>query len=89
MFERALEIQKLRKDLRLSQSEFGNLFGIHSMTVSKWERDVLRPNPYQFAVMEEFRKASKTDSVAETLSAVLIGAGVAAALYLLLKHSRG
>ena len=84
-----ISVAKLRKKLGLSQAHFGNLFGVHPMTVSKWERDILRPTDYQLALMMEFEKAAKRKEVTETIGAVLVGAGIAASLYLLLKHSRG
>lgn len=82
-------IADLRKRLGLNQMEFGNLFGVHPMTVSKWERGALSPNNYQLALMQDFAKAAKSKEVQETIGAVLVGAGIAAALYLLLKNSRG
>ena len=83
-----IDIAKLRKQLALNQTQFGSLFDVHPMTVSKWERGLLQPTPYQVALMDEFSKAAKSKEVKETLSAVLIGAGIAAALYLLLRNSR-
>lgn len=82
-------IANLRKRLGLNQMEFGNLFGVHPMTVSKWERGTLFPNHYQLALMQEFAEAARSKEVRDTIGAVLVGAGIAAALYLLLKHSRG
>jgi putative transcriptional regulator len=82
------DILDLRKKLGLNQIEFGNLFGVHPMTVSKWERGTLFPNNYQLALMKEFLHASKSKEVRSTIGSVLVGAGIAAALYLLLKHSR-
>lgn len=84
-----MDVAHLRKKLSLSQAQFGNLFGVHPMTVSKWERDILRPTDYQLALMMDFEKAAKKKEVQETIGAVLVGAGIAAALYLLLKNSRG
>ncbi len=83
-----MDVTLLRKKLGLSQAQFGNLFGVHPMTVSKWERNILRPTDYQRALMVEFEKAAKNKEVKETIGAVLVGAGIAAALYLLLKNSR-
>ena len=83
-----MKIAALRKKLGLSQSQFGNLFDVHPMTVSKWEREILQPSDYQLVLMSEFEKAAQVDEVKDTLSKVLIGAGIAAALFLLLKHSR-
>jgi DNA-binding transcriptional regulator YiaG len=48
-------IVALRHDLGLSQAEFGQLFGAHAMTVSKWERSLLSPSAYQQALMHQFR----------------------------------
>jgi len=83
-----MKSSELRKILNLSQAQFGNLFGVHAMTVSKWERGVLVPSDYQKALMEEFIKASKKKEVRDTVGTVLIGAGIAAALLLLLKYAK-
>jgi DNA-binding transcriptional regulator YiaG len=82
------DIIKLRNALGLSQAEFAQLFGVHPMTVSKWERGVLKPTSYQGVLMNDFEKASREKIVKDTLKNVLIGAGVVAGLYLLLKSSR-
>ncbi len=82
------QIGQLRKRLKLSQRQFAQLFGVHPMTVSKWERDEFPPNSYQQALLAEFSKSAKAKEVNETLGAVLVGAGIAAALYLLLKYSQ-
>lgn len=39
----AEHIQELRKRLRLSQAEFGNILNYSSMTVSRWERGLQKP----------------------------------------------
>ncbi len=82
------DICKLRHDLGLNQDKFGQLFGIHSMTVSKWERGILTPTPYQIAMMEAFKKAAKKKEIKNTLKNILVAAGVVAAVYLLLKYSQ-
>ncbi len=81
-------IAELRGRLGLNQMEFGNLFGVHPMTVSKWERGTLSPNHYQLALMNEFLRAARSKEVRETLGAVLVGAGIAAALLLLLNNAK-
>ncbi len=81
-------IIKLRNSLGLSQAEFAQLFGVHPMTASKWERGVLKPTSYQDVLMNDFEKASREKMVKESLKKVLIGAGVVAAIYLLLKTTR-
>jgi len=81
-------IQKIRGNLNLTQAQFGQLFGIHPMTVSKWERGELIPNAYQVSLMTEFDKAAKNKKVGDALAGVLIGAGIVAALLLLLQSAR-
>lgn len=82
----ATEVGSLRRALGLSQEQFGQLFGAHSMTVSKWERGLLSPTAYQQALMAQFRlTADKQEAVAqEHVKKLLIGAGVVAALIWLL-----
>ena len=84
-----MDVVQLREELGLSQPQFANLFGVHPMTVSKWERDLLRPTDYQLALMVEFEKAAKRKEVTDAIGAVLVGAGIAAALLLLLKNAKG
>lgn len=83
------QLVTLRKDMRLSQPEFGQLFGVHPMTVSKWERGVLAPSEYQLALMREFQKAAQNEKARQAVKSVLIGAGIAAALLLLLDAGKG
>lgn len=80
------ELQQLRADLGLSQVQFGQLFGVHFMTVSKWERGLLVPNTYQLALMEQFRKTANANKAEaqEQLGKLLVGAGLIAALAWLL-----
>lgn len=86
-----VDIPRLRRDMGLSQIEFGQLLDVHFMTVSKWERGLLMPTPYQMELMREFRKAANTKNaqVKEQIKGLLVGAGVIAALFFLLKASRG
>ena len=83
-----MNISTLRTKLGLSQAQFGNLFGVHPMTVSKWERGLLVPTAYQIALITEFERAAKQKEVRDTIAVVLVGAGIAAALLLLLKNSQ-
>lgn len=84
-----MNVVQLRQKLGLTQGQFGNLFGVHPMTVSKWERGKLHPTDYQLALMTDFAEAAKKKEVTDTIGTVLVGAGIAAALYLLLKGARG
>lgn len=83
-------ITALRKAIGLSQAEFGQLFGAHAMTVSKWERGVSHPSAYQLALMEQFQHtAEKKEAEAkEQVKQLLIGAGVVAALLWLLSSGK-
>lgn len=76
----------LRRALGLSQVQFGQLFDAHAMTVSKWERGILKPSAYQIALMRQFQlTANKQREVAqEQVKDLLVGAGVVAALVWLL-----
>ena len=82
----AKAIADLRRSLGLSQVEFGQLFGTHAMTVSKWERGVLRPTTYQVVLMQQFKATAdaKAAKEKEELKNLLVGAGVVAALLWLL-----
>jgi putative transcriptional regulator len=80
------QILALRTALGLSQVQFAQLFGVHFMTVSKWERGIIAPSPYQVALMEQFAKtaAAKQEQAKEQVKNLLVGAGVVAALVWLL-----
>jgi len=80
------QILTLRGALGLSQVQFAQLFGVHFMTVSKWERGVIAPSPYQLALMSQFQQtaAAKQQQAQEVVKNLLVGAGVVAALAWLL-----
>ena len=80
---------KLRRDLKLTQLEFAQLFGVHHMTASKWERGELKPTGYQLALMTDFRQGLKNDpNVANLLSAMLVGSSITNAVFMLLHRAR-
>jgi len=83
-------IAAVRKALGLSQVEFGQLFGAHFMTISKWERGLAKPSPYQVALMEQFAQTAqaKQAEAQEEVKKLLIGAGVVAALIWLLTAAK-
>jgi putative transcriptional regulator len=84
------QILALRTALGLSQVQFAQLFGVHFMTVSKWERGVVVPSPYQVALMEQFAKtaAAKQELAKQQVKNLLVGAGVVAALFFLLSGAK-
>lgn len=81
------EIASLRGKLRLTQEQFAQLLGVHTLTVSKWERGILVPTPYQTALMHSFASATHKQPTigGPALAGIMLGAGVAAALLVLLK----
>lgn len=82
----AAEVTALRDALRLTQAQFATLLGVHSLTVSKWERGRLQPAPYQVALMQSFGRAQQREpNVGALIGGALLAAGVGAALYLLLR----
>lgn len=84
------EIASVRDNLNLSQVQFGQLLGVHPLTVSKWERGRLRPAPHQQALILSFRRArEKQRNVGETAAGLLVTAGVALALFVLLDAAFG
>ena len=85
------EIRWLRRALRLNQTEFAQLLGVHPVTVSRWETpgSGCSPNAYQSALMQDFEKAARSQEIDTTLKNLLVGAGIAAAIYFLLKAARG
>ncbi|MCH8618037.1 helix-turn-helix domain-containing protein [Undibacterium sp. TS12] len=84
------DIIAIRKSIGLTQADFARLFDAHVMTISKWERGVVTPSPYQIGLMEHFRqKVSAEQARARTeVKQLLINAGVIAALIWLLSQTK-
>ena len=84
-------IRSLRRALRLNQAEFAQLLGAHAVTVSRWETpgSGYGPSAYQCALMQDFEKAAQSQEMDRTLKNLLVGAGIAAAIYFLLNATRG
>ena len=78
----------LRDNLRLTQIEFASLFGVHYMTVSKWERGDLSPSNYQKSLMRYYLKASKKREVQLTTGLKLIVEGVPETILFLLTNAK-
>lgn len=82
-----MNVLKLRNDLNLTQEQFAKLFGVHSMTVSKWERNILYPSMYQLYFMRLFEKSAKIRQVRISTNAILWNEGIAPTFLFLLKNS--
>lgn len=79
------EIRSIRERLGMSQLQFGQLLGVHWVTVSRWERGELKPNAYQTEMISNFRAASRNQkNVGQEATNQLLVAGVVAALLILL-----
>ncbi|MFH1748333.1 MAG: helix-turn-helix domain-containing protein [Planctomycetota bacterium] len=86
MMDSAAAVIEVRLKLDLTQVQLASLLGVHPLTVSKWERGLLSPTPYQSAILDSFKLAGERNPKAgETAIKLLVGAGVAVALYFLLK----
>src|SRR5690242_13718873 len=52
-------LKDLRRRLDVSQKELAELVGVHAMTVSKWERGVLKPNEHQRRLLRALADAAE------------------------------
>ena len=84
------EIAQVRKGLNMTQAQLGQLLGVHPLTVSKWERDILKPSPHQQAMLTSFKKAKDNrPDIGDIVVGLLVGAGVALAIYVILEAAFG
>ncbi len=82
------EIKRLRDELGLTQAQFAQLFGVHPLTISRWERPGggLEPSAYQVALMDSFARAkTRKPDIGEVVAGLMVGAGIGVALYHLLE----
>lgn len=79
------DITEMRGRLGLTQGELAALLGVHPLTVSKWERGLLRPTSHQEVLMESFDKARRSNKkIGDEAKQALVAAGVIVALTILL-----
>lgn len=84
------DIADLRESLGFSQAQFAQLLGVHPLTVSKWERGILKPSPHQTALLMSFRTArEKKPDIGAIVLGLIVSAGIALALYTLLNAAFG
>jgi putative transcriptional regulator len=76
-------IKTIRTTLSLNQVEFAAIVGVHPITISKWERGIVRPSPYQLALIHRFER-EPGDFRTINLKNVLASEGPIGALALLL-----
>jgi DNA-binding transcriptional regulator YiaG len=80
------KLKKIRRSLMLNQAELGLLIGVHSMTVSKWERGLLKPTAHQNAVIDVLEITGKNQTVQKKLKQTLISKGVIEAQLLIYRN---
>jgi putative transcriptional regulator len=80
------EIIAIRTALDMTQGQLAQLLGVHSLTVSKWERGLLRPTPHQEALLRAASSAAqRAPGIGAAVVGALVGAGVGLALLQLLR----
>lgn len=53
------DIAEVREVLGITQTELAILLGVHPITVSKWERALLRPSDHQYELLHCFAEAAR------------------------------
>lgn len=77
---------RARRLLGWTQDQLAQVLGVHSLTVSKWERHRLTPSPYQDALLHAFCAAACADpGVGARAAATLAQAGAIRALHEILQ----
>jgi transcriptional regulator with XRE-family HTH domain len=80
------EILAIRTSLRMTQEQLAQLLGVHSLTISKWERGLLQPSAHQEALLRVAAGAVEhRPDIGPVVAAALIGAGIGVALFHLLR----
>lgn len=54
------DIKLLRKRLDLTQKEFGDKLGVHSVTVTRWERGSFEPSALAYEKLNRLLKESSS-----------------------------
>ena len=82
-----LEIAVMRGKLKLTQDEFCQLVGVHTLTISKWERGLLQPRGFQKRLLNIINQVSN-DKWFQTrkLDDILYYNGPLKALYYILDY---
>lgn len=61
------DIRHIRECLRISQTEMGQLLGLHYVTICCWETGSRAPRPYEEALLLVFRRAGHVPKLRETI----------------------
>jgi putative transcriptional regulator len=87
---RHVDVARLRADLFLNQDQLAAILGVHSMTVSKWERGELVVDPWRKVMLNRMRAfADRTaEPYRRVVGSVLASKGAIATLVVLIGDRR-
>jgi len=80
-----MDVAAFRARAKLTQAELAQLIGLHPLTISKIERGVSEPQPFQRALLRSFQK-QRSSKLWRDVRFALTERGTAAALALALHH---
>lgn len=81
-----VDVAEVRSTLRVTQRDLAILLGMHDLTVSRWERGLLRPTRHQAALLRAASGAVRNcPEIGAIVTRALVDAGVAVALHHLLR----
>lgn len=82
-------IKKIRDKLQYNQVHLAQILDVHPITVSKWERGILKPSAWQESLLLEFEIAQKKfKDIGERALTALYFDGINSGLYTLLSAAR-
>jgi len=80
------QVAGIRKSLGFTQAELASLFGVHALTISKWERGHLTPRPYPMAMLLAFEQGHKRcPTIGSRVRGILASEGPVAGVHMLLR----
>lgn len=81
--------ETFRGQTRAQAAGNATVMGIHSLTVSKWERGVLQPSNYQLVLLGLFKEAARSPDLGfrSEIRRTLVERGGIVTLYLLLHEA--
>ena len=77
-------VLKTRKDMRISQTDFGKLLGVTRTAVNHWEKGVSFPNKQNWELIVAFSEIKHLPDAKDIKKAMLVK-GSSYALYIVLK----
>ena len=60
--QRSSDFKSIRNGLGVNQTGMGALLGVHTVTVSKWERGIARPTKFQHALLDVYAAAVRAET---------------------------